>query len=53
MNPILKILLIVGFAIYVLAFVGDWGWWAFGGAFIVWVIFYLFYLETIGVDLDD
>ena len=52
MNPVLKILLIVFFAGYVLFGFGSYGAWALIGAFILWVIVYLFFLETKGVDWD-
>ena len=45
MNPVLKILLILFFAAYVLFGVGSYGVWAFVGAFVLWVIFYLFFAE--------
>ena len=52
MNPVLKILSIVFFAGYVLFNVGSYGIWALIGAFILWVIFYLFFLESKGLDWD-
>ena len=45
MNPVLKILSIVFFAGYVLLGVGSYGVWAFVGAFVLWVIFYLLFAE--------
>lgn len=52
MNPIFKILFILGLIIYTLINVGEWGWWAPAGAIIIGVIGYLFFLESKGVDWD-
>jgi len=51
MNPIFKILLILGLIIYTLLNVGTWGWWAPAGAIMIGIIVYLFFLESKGVDL--
>ena len=46
MNPVIKILLILGLIIYALINVGTYGWWAPVGAIIIGIIIYLFFLES-------